>query len=300
MTERPPVGVSACLVGERVRYDGAHKRQDHLLAHFADLVEWLPVCPEVELGLGVPRETISLRQSPSGLRLIARRSGRDLTDAMQAWAVRRLDELPPLAGFVLKARSPSCGVGTAEIEGADERADGRWAAAVRERRPALPIAQETDLTTPAERDRFLRGVRAAHRLNQLFQPGWTPADLVEFHSANKLLLMAHSPDLAKRLGRLAAQPGQEGLERLYRESFIEALAAPPTPGRESNALAHAFGYFSQDLPAARRRALHQAIEAVAQGRSDVSSLKREMQALAEEHGHAYLARQSYWRADPGR
>lgn len=294
MSDSPRVGISACLLGERVRYDGDHKRQHDLLAHFQGRVEWIPVCPEVELGLGVPRETIGIRETGRGLRLIAHQTGRDLTAAMRTWAARRLDELPPLAGFVLKTRSPSCGVASATVEGTGRTTDGFWTNAIRERFPALPLAQETDLASTADRERFLRRIRACRRLNGLFRPGWTPADVVAFHSTEKLRLTAHSPEHAAQLGRLVAEPDAEDFERRYRSAFLEALSEKPTPGRESNALAHAFGYFSQDLPSELRRELHDAIEAVARGGSDVPSLKSKLKALALQHNHNYLAAQTYW------
>ena len=155
------LGVSACLMGERVRYDGDHRRQDTLLAFFEGKVEWLPICPEVELGLGVPRETIGLREVDGSLQLIAHRTRRDLTEEMRSWAARRLDELPRVDGLILKARSPSCGVGSAEVEDAGRSTDGLWAAAIRARFPAVPVAEETELQTTKACELFLQRVLVA-------------------------------------------------------------------------------------------------------------------------------------------
>jgi uncharacterized protein YbbK (DUF523 family) len=158
------VGVSACLLGHKVRYDGGDKR--HPVAAAAPPgIEWVPVCPEVELGLGVPRPPIELRAEPGGVRLREVASGRDLTDAMRQLAAARVAELAALgiAGYVLKARSPSCGLTGIEIAGAARPGRGLFAAALLERLPGLPVAEEGELSDPAARRAFFARVLAHHR-----------------------------------------------------------------------------------------------------------------------------------------
>jgi uncharacterized protein YbbK (DUF523 family) len=154
---KPRVGVSACLLGERVRYDGQDKRQSWA-EELTDRVEWAPVCPEVELGLGVPRETIQIEAGPSGVSLMTTATRRDLTKAMRDWAVGRVEELAAsgLDGYIFKARSPSCGLSTAPIAGSAETRDGLFAEAVRKRLPQLPLTDEEALKDPREIERFLR------------------------------------------------------------------------------------------------------------------------------------------------
>ena len=148
---RPRVGVSECLLGRQVRWDGGHRRNDALIDLVGPLVEWVPVCPEVEVGMTVPREPLRLIGDPP--RMVAQ-GGRDWTDAMTAWAARRIDELEALRlhGYVLKSRSPSCG-----LDG------GLFAAALRRRLPDLPLVEETSLADEARRAAFIAAVLAHAR-----------------------------------------------------------------------------------------------------------------------------------------
>jgi uncharacterized protein YbbK (DUF523 family) len=162
---RPRVAVSACLLGENVRHDGAHKRSAALLERVAPHVELIAVCPEVELGLGVPREPIQLEAPPGGVgppRLVSVTTRRDLTEAMVAYAEARVAALAALglSGYVLKSRSPSCGVGGVGVAGASPPAPGAFAAVLLRRLPGLPVVEETALEDVAHCERFLAAVRA--------------------------------------------------------------------------------------------------------------------------------------------
>ena len=162
--ERPRVGISRCLLGDDVRYDGGNKRDAALLDGLRDIVEWVPVCPEVEVGMGVPREPIKLVRGGGGIRLLGVESSLDWTDRMRAWTRQRIAELDALhlAGFVLKARSPSCGVRDVPIHAGGEDAStgrGMFAALLIESLPDLPVEDEERLRDPRARARFLDGVR---------------------------------------------------------------------------------------------------------------------------------------------
>lgn len=160
------MGISSCLLGEKVRYDGRDKRHALLLETLGPAVEWVPVCPELELGLGVPREPIRLVGRVDAPRLLGERSGADHTDAMRRWAERRLEELDArgIDGWVTKARSPSCGLRGVPVHGGDgeprEAGVGAFVRALRERLPGLPIADEEQLEDPGFRARFLEACRA--------------------------------------------------------------------------------------------------------------------------------------------
>ncbi|HLU65548.1 MAG TPA: DUF523 domain-containing protein [Kofleriaceae bacterium] len=160
---RPRVGISSCLLGQEVRWDGRHRRSEAVLA-LARQVEWVPVCPEVEVGMGVPREPVRLVGPRERPRMIAR-SGADWTDRMEAWAEARLDALGDLDGYVLKAGSPSCGLAGVPIAGEAGGAPGAglFCAALRRRHPALPVAEETSLADEHQRERFLAEARARAR-----------------------------------------------------------------------------------------------------------------------------------------
>jgi uncharacterized protein YbbK (DUF523 family) len=161
MSALPRVGISRCLLGDEVRYDGGHKLEPTLIDQLGDVVEWVPVCPEVEVGMGVPREPIQLILRSGTLRLAGVESGIDWTDRMQSWAARRIDELHrlQLSGFVLKARSPSCGLRDVLVRGA-ESSRGMFAAALTEAMPTLPVADEDQLRDAVVRSDFLDRVRA--------------------------------------------------------------------------------------------------------------------------------------------
>lgn len=161
---RPRVAVSACLLGEAVRHDGAHKRSTALLERLAPHVELIALCPEVELGLGVPREPIQLEAPPGGVgppRLVALRSRRDLTEAMAAYAEIRVAALAALgvAGCVLKSRSPSCGVRGVGVAGTSSTAPGAFASVLQLCLPGLPVVEETALEDAEHCERFLAAVR---------------------------------------------------------------------------------------------------------------------------------------------
>jgi uncharacterized protein YbbK (DUF523 family) len=157
----PRVGISSCLLGEPVRYDGGHRRQSALLAEFAGQVEWIASCPEAELGLGVPRETIQIEQHAGSLRLMTSTTRRDLTGEMIAWARGRAADLAArnISGYVFKARSPSCGVGSVAIIGGAADGTGLFAAELIRRLPNLPVAEEDQLTIRSAREAFLGEVR---------------------------------------------------------------------------------------------------------------------------------------------
>jgi uncharacterized protein YbbK (DUF523 family) len=165
VSDRPRLGVSACLLGEPVRYNAGHKRDDWLVDVVGPLVEWVAVCPEVEAGFGTPRETMHLvRTDGGGIALVTTETARDVTQTMRQFADRRVDELAraDLDGYVFKADSPSCGI-EAAVADRDTAARGLFAAALTSRLPHLPVADERRLADPEGRRQFLERVFAHHR-----------------------------------------------------------------------------------------------------------------------------------------
>jgi uncharacterized protein YbgA (DUF1722 family)/uncharacterized protein YbbK (DUF523 family) len=258
------IGISACLLGQNVRFDGGHKRDLFLVGTFGKFVQWVPVCPEVEVGLGTPRETIRLVRRGGETRLVMPKSGADHTEAMKAYAARRLRELETedLSGYVLKKDSPSCGMERVRLydeHGVPARtARGAFAEALLARFPDLPVEEEGRLGDLRLRENFVKRVFAYHRLKAFFAGRWTLGGLVAFHTAHKLVLMAHSPEAYRRIGRLVARakslPRGE-LRASYTSECMAALAVPTSNRRHTNVLQHMLGYFSKDLAAGERQEL---------------------------------------------
>ncbi len=263
------VGISSCLLGQKVRFDGGHKRDRFLTDVLAPYVEWVPVCPEVELGMGIPRESIRLVRRDDEVRLVAERSGSDHTRAMQRFAARRvrqLDELE-LCGYVLKKDSPSCGMERVRVYGEKgmPRKDGRgaFAAVLQDRCAQLPVEEEGRLNDPRLRDNWIERLFAYRRLRSLFGARWRRGDVIAFHTAHKLQLMAHSPDHYRRLGRLVAEVKKlprAGFRERYQATFMEGLRQIATRRRNVNVLQHVLGYFRGALDPGSSREIHGLVE----------------------------------------
>ena len=301
------VGISSCLLGEAVRWNGEHRRHAWVCETLGAHVEWVSVCPEVELGLGVPREPLRLVEGPVGPRLVGDRTCRDRAPAMRRFARKRVRELraSALCGYVFKARSPSCGWSTVPLWNqrgeVTEAGRGLFAAAWAEAEPALPVEEESGLADPERRGAFVERLYAAARLQRLLAGPCARRDLVAFHAAHKLQLMAHSPSGCRRLGRLVAQPEAhpraEWCVRFARE-FSRVLGQPATRKSHTNALQHAAGYFRTRLDAPTRRALGAEIEAYRRGRAPLLAPLTLLRHYAEREGVAYLEAQLYLHPHP--
>jgi len=268
------IGVSSCLLGQKVRFDGGHKRDAFLVDTFGQFVEWVPVCPEAEVGMGIPREPIRLQRVGPSLRLLGVKSATDHTDAMTPWAAKRAEALAreDLDGYILKKDSPTCGMERVKVydtNGAPARTGrGLFAEALIARLPLLPVEEEGRLSDPRLRDNFVERVFAYRRLRDLFAGRWTVGALVQFHTAHKLTLLAHSPDAYRALGRLVAKvadlPRQDAKAE-YETGFMNGLATLATPRKHVNVLQHMLGYFKKTLDDASRAELAGAVADYQQG-----------------------------------
>ena len=263
------IGVSACLLGDEVRYDGGHKRDAFLTNALGPFVEWVKVCPEVESGMGTPRESIRLVDESGRVRLLTVKTGVDHTASMTAFSATRVIALgdEDLCGYVLKKDSPSCGMTRVKVYSGKgpgvKTGVGIFAQALLARFPDLPVEEEGRLTDPRLRENFIERVFAYRRLRDLFESRWTVGDLVRFHTAHKLVLLAHSTQAYNRLGRLVA--GAKGADRAslharYTAGFMDALSEMATQKRHTNVLQHMVGYFKKTLDVASRSELLAAIE----------------------------------------
>jgi uncharacterized protein YbgA (DUF1722 family)/uncharacterized protein YbbK (DUF523 family) len=263
-TDRIRLGISSCLLGEQVRYDGGHKHDRFLTGVLGRYVEWVPVCPELEIGLGVPREPIRLVRAGSELRLQAQKSGRDHTDAMRRFAVRRLHGLArlELCGYVLKKGSPTCGMERVRVhEGKGPPARngrGLFAGELLDRNESLPVEEEGRLHDPRLRENFIERVFAYRRLRTLLAGRLRLRELVAFHTAHKLQLLAHSPEGYRTLGRLVADAKRLGpaeLRERYERGFMRALSQLASVRRHVNVLQHVLGHLRGRIDDPARREL---------------------------------------------
>ena len=251
------LGVSRCLLGERVRYDGGHKHDPYVTDVLGQYVDaWVGVCPEVECGLPIPRESMRLVGDPEAPRLVMPRSGADQTERMLAWTATKLDELAgqELNGFIFKKDSPSSGAFRVRVydqNGVPKReGSGLFAGAFLQRFPHLPVEEEGRLHDLPLRENFIERIFAHARWMCLLREEPTPGGLVKFHSAVKLALMAHSLAHYQALGRLVAKGGKlpwDELADAYYAGFMEGLSVLATRGRHVNVLQHLMGYLKDDL-----------------------------------------------------
>jgi uncharacterized protein YbgA (DUF1722 family)/uncharacterized protein YbbK (DUF523 family) len=265
MTTMPlRLGISRCLLGDEVRFDGGHKRDSFLTDVLCPYVEWIPVCPEVEAGLGTPREAMRLVGDLERPRLMTIKSGKDHTHALEeitASRIRALEALD-LCGYVFKKGSPTCGMERVRIynqHGAPARNGlGIFARAFIKRFPLLPVEEEGRLCDPPLRDNFIERVFCYRRWQDLIQSGVTRQAVVRFHTVHKYLLLAHSPQQFRVIGRLVGEAHQHSPEDLalrYAELFMKALAVKTTVRKHMNVLQHILGYFKDRLGAQEKAEL---------------------------------------------
>jgi uncharacterized protein YbgA (DUF1722 family)/uncharacterized protein YbbK (DUF523 family) len=305
---RVRVGISACLLGQEVRYNGGHKRDAFLTDTFGRYVEWVAVCPEVELGMGTPRPPIRLERWGEEIRLVMPTTGEDYTDTMRAWAGRRAEDLAAmdLDGYVLKKDSPSCGMERVKVypqSGAPSK-DGRglFAEALIARLPDLPVEEEGRLNDPALRESFVSRVFVHHRWRQGEREGWTRAALMRYHERHKFLLMARNQSGMRRLGRLLGESGKETpapeLAAVYRQGLTGILGRPATRRGHTNVLHHLAGFVSDPLDGEDRAELAEAIERYRLGLVPLIVPLTLIRHHVRRQGVAYLQDQVYLEPHP--
>ena len=263
------LGISSCLLGQEVRFDGGHKHDRYLTDVLGAWVEWVGVCPEVEIGLGTPRPIIRLERAGDEVRLMQPSSGEDLTDRMASWAEARVRELQSadLDGYVLKRASPSCGMERVKVWGPGRMPSksgiGVFARVLTERWPLLPVEEEGRLNDAVLRENFIERVFCRNRWRTTVRRGLTRARLVAFHTAHKLLLRAHNEAGYRRCGRIVADAGRgrdEELFAAYEDEFQRTLATRSTAARHTNVLYHVLGYLKRALGSSAKQEIVTVIE----------------------------------------
>jgi len=258
------IGISACLTGQNVRYDGSHRQDRYITDTLGRWFDWVPVCPEVEYGLPVPREAMRLTGDPANPRLVTIKSRIDHTDGMLAWAAGRLDGLATegLCGVIFKSRSPSSGMAAVKVYPesgmAVKKGVGIFAGALLKRFPLLPVEEDGRLNDPLLRENFIERIFVYRRWRELVRQDGGVRDLVDFHSRHKLLILSHSPKHLTDLGRLVANPGRlklPALREAYFQTLMEALRLIATTAKQTNVLQHMAGYFKKRLSSNEKREL---------------------------------------------
>lgn len=300
------LGISSCLLGQKVRFDGNHKHDSFLTGTLGEFFEWVPVCPEVAIGLGVPRPPIRLVGSAASPRAVGVRDlSMDVTDKLEAYGKHQARALDDISGYIFKSRSPSCGMERVKIyrrAGVPPAAGrGIYAEAFLSTQPWLPAEEEGRLSNPRLRENFIERVFVYRRWQQLTDRGLTVSRLVEFHTRHKLALMAHDVEAYRTLGRLVAQAGKRNLKEFgqdYIRRMMEALRRPATPARHANVMMHLMGYLKKNLDPVDKAELLDMIHAFRRGQAPLAAPLTLLKHHFRRYPDPYVTRQSYLNPDP--
>ncbi len=302
------LGISRCLMGEHVRYDGGHKLDPFLRDTLGRFVDYVPVCPEVECGLPVPREAMRLVGDPAAPRLLGISSTTDFTPQMQAWADARLESLAAedLCGYIFKSKSPSSGMQRVKVyrpEGGPPAHNGVgiWARRFMERFPLLPVEDEGRLHDPGLRENFVERIFAMQRLRALLAGEKTPRRLSEFHARHKYQIYAHSEPLLRAMGRLVADAAgnpPEAVFAAYAEMLIQALQHKATTRKHVNVLTHLLGYFKKELSGDEKQELLELIARYARGETPLIVPITLVNHYVRKYDQPYLRQQWYLAPHP--
>lgn len=266
------IGISSCLLGQKVRYNGDHKWNQFVVEVLGNYFKWLPICPEVEIGLGVPRDTLRLVLGPDKSdppRLIVTKTGEDLTDRMESYAQNRISDIDPLSihGYIFKKGSPSCGVERVSIYRGNhmdnKKGRGVFAEKLVQLYPLLPVEEEGRLSDLTLRRNWVERVFAYYRLTQLKRINPSEQDIIHFHTCHKMQLLSHSRILYKELGQLVAQVGRKNKEELldiYGSIFMKALSIHTTRKKHADVMYHLLGFLKKKITVLDKKELVEKIE----------------------------------------
>lgn len=302
------LGISSCLLGAQVRYDGGHQLDRFLRDVLGDYVEYVPVCPEVEVGLPIPRETLRLvENAEQQVRLVFSRSGEDITERMEGWARERVRQLEKeqLDGFVFKAKSPSSGMERVKLydrNGVPKKIGvGVFALHFMKHFPLLPVEEDGRLNDPRLRENFITAVFVLKRWRQMLAAGFSLGRLVDFHTRHKLLIMAHSPQHYRQMGKLVAAVRDYSLTELrenYLAELVAALRLKTTVKKQVNVMQHILGYFKRQLGADEKQEVLELMENFRQGLVPLIVPLTLLNHFVRKYDQPYLRQQYYLNPHP--
>ncbi len=296
------LGASACLLGQKVRYDGQHKLDHYIVDILGQFAEFVPVCPEVECGLPVPREAMHLAGDIDAPRLVTIHTGIDHTAMMNSWMTKKLDELEKekLCGFIFKSKSPSSGRFNVKVFGGNgipvKQGVGLFARGFTERFPLIPVEEEGRLNDNALRENFIDKIMVFSRWLEYEENDGSAQGLVEFHSRHKYMLMAHSSDSVKELGRIVAAQNHKNLtetKKRYLEALMKALDYKVTPKKNRNVMMHIMGYFKKNLSAYEKQELLDLINGYVDGLFPMLSPLTLLRHYTRKYNSEFLLQQYY-------
>ncbi|MGL5311087.1 MAG: YbgA family protein [Plesiomonas shigelloides] len=301
-----PVGISACVLGESVRFDGGHKRLPFATDHLKPYVRFYPVCPEMAIGMPSPRPAIRLIRGEEGVQLVGSSQDLNVTEAMLAFSREKVASLSHLCGYIVCAKSPTCGMERVKVydaagKGAEKVGVGLYTQELMRQMPWLPVEEDGRLNDPVLRENFVTRIFALHDFYRQCEAGMTRGKLVAFHSRYKLLIMAHSQADYRALGRRVADLDAMPFDELliaYRDHLMLALSKRPTRKNHSNVLQHIQGYFSRQLSSRQRKELSHLIDRYRRGTQPLLAPLTLLRHYLEEHPDPYLTQQVYFEPYP--
>ncbi|HHF7346456.1 TPA: YbgA family protein [Legionella feeleii] len=301
MKKRILLGVSSCLLGEKVRFDGGHKRDNYICDLLSHYVDFLPICPEVAIGMGIPRPAIRLIGDSGSPRLVeVKNHQRDYTQPMLDFANETMKTLTPISGYILKSKSPTCGLKRVKIYRGKEQApllgEGLYASVLKKAFPCLPIEEEGRLNDAKIRENFIERLFIYHDWQVTMEHGFTGKELVNFHTRHKLALMAHHPHKSRELGRLVGTLDKENSSTLmleYLQGLMAILSFIATPAKHANVLQHCLGYFKKVLSAQDKQELLNTISNYQRGLLPLIVPITLLKHHLSHHPQPYLEMQSY-------
>jgi uncharacterized protein YbgA (DUF1722 family)/uncharacterized protein YbbK (DUF523 family) len=267
------IGISSCLLGQEVRHDGGHKRNGYVLNTLSNYFEFRPLCPEMAIGMGVPRPPIRLVKNKGEIRLVGSRdSSLDVTDDMSRFSKQLVDQLDDISGYILKKDSPSCGMTRVRIyneNGQPEKnGSGLFAGHLMKARPCLPVEEEGRLMDPVLRENFLERVFVYYRWQKLRAEGLNVRGLMDFHACHKFNLLAHNESIYRELGPLVATANTDNLDEIaeqYLKLLMQGMKKPTTRKRHTNVLMHVMGFLKDALNSDDKQELLDILDQYRQG-----------------------------------
>jgi uncharacterized protein YbgA (DUF1722 family)/uncharacterized protein YbbK (DUF523 family) len=305
--EKIKLGISTCLLGENVRYDGGHKLDRFLTDTLGQYVQYVPVCPEVECGLPIPRESMHLEGDPESPRLVTSKTKQDMTERMVCWAKRRVVEIEEedLCGFIFKSDSPSSGMERVRVYNEKgmpvKKGIGMFARIFMEHFPLLPVEEDGRLHDPNLRENFIERIFILKRWREALTQKESRGIVVNFHTKHKLLILSHSPKHYQTMGKLVAKAKELSIKELYQQYqtiLMEALQFKSTPKKNANVLQHMMGYFQEQLSADEKQELLEVIDHYRQEYIPLIVPITLIQHYVRKYDQPYLKEQVYLNPHP--